>query len=145
MGCEHLLGHHDLRRPGRDGLTPVGDRPIEQPCRERRFDIGIAPLADTPFNRARSNVKLKEYAALGIPWLASPVGPYAGLGTEQGGRLVGDGEWEEALRSLIRHPLRRRRLAEAARSWAATQTIETAAPLWEATFEEAVRRTRGAS
>jgi glycosyltransferase involved in cell wall biosynthesis len=109
------------------------------------FDIGIAPLADTPFNQARSNVKLKEYAALGIPWLASPVGPYTQLGPEQGGALVPDGEWELALSSLIRHPLRRRRLAQRARAWAANQTIATAAPLWEATFEEAVRRARAPS
>jgi glycosyltransferase involved in cell wall biosynthesis len=106
------------------------------------FDIGIAPLADTPFNRARSNVKVKEYAALGIPWLASPVGPYLGLDSEQGGQLVADGDWEQALETLIRHPLRRRRLAQRARAWAAGQTIETAVPRWEGVFETAVRRTR---
>jgi hypothetical protein len=47
--------------------------PIEElVAAERMFDIGLAPLADTPFNRARSNVKLKEYAAAGAMWLASP-------------------------------------------------------------------------
>ena len=44
------------------------------------FDVGIAPLADIPFNRSRSDVKLKEYAAAGVPWLASPTGPYLGMG-----------------------------------------------------------------
>ena len=39
------------------------------------FDVAIAPLADLDFSRARSNIKLKEYAAGGAPWLASPVGP----------------------------------------------------------------------
>jgi len=29
------------------------------------FDLGIGPLADTPFSRARSNVKVREYAAAG--------------------------------------------------------------------------------
>jgi glycosyltransferase involved in cell wall biosynthesis len=109
------------------------------------FDIGIAPLADSPFNASRSNVKLKEYAALGVPWLASPVAPYAGLGSEQGGLLVEDGGWEPAVRELIEHPLRRRRLAQRAREWAKTQTIEAAATHWEAAFEDAVRRTRAAS
>ncbi len=28
-------------------------------------------------------MKLKEYAGAGAPWLASPIGPYAGLGEEQ--------------------------------------------------------------
>ncbi len=57
------------------------------------FDIGIVPLADIPFNRGRSNVKAREYAAAGVPWLASPVGSYEGLGDEEGGRLVEAGDW----------------------------------------------------
>ena len=65
------------------------------------FDVALAPLTDIPFNRARSNVKLKEYAAIGVPWLASPIGPYADMGEDQGGRLVGDDEWEEALSALV--------------------------------------------
>jgi glycosyltransferase involved in cell wall biosynthesis len=88
-------------------------------------------------------VKLKEYAALGIPWLASPVGPYVGLGEAQGGLLVQDAEWGRALGSLIEHPLRRARLGRRARAWAASQTIDFAVAQWEAAFEDAVRRTRG--
>ncbi|MGA3355030.1 MAG: glycosyltransferase [Acidimicrobiales bacterium] len=106
------------------------------------FDIGIAPLADTEFNAARSNVKLKEYAALGIPWLASPVGAYVGLGPAQGGLLVGDDGWEDALSELIGHPLRRARLAKRARAWAHDQVIGVAAPQWEHAFAAAVERTR---
>ena len=40
------------------------------PAHMEVFDIGLAVIADIRFNRTRSNVKLKEYAALGIPWLA---------------------------------------------------------------------------
>ncbi|HEY6781388.1 MAG TPA: hypothetical protein VI111_10560, partial [Thermoleophilaceae bacterium] len=58
------------------------------PDRIAAWDIGIAPLADIPFNHARSDIKVKEYAASGIPWLASPLGPYSELGEQQGGRLV---------------------------------------------------------
>jgi glycosyltransferase involved in cell wall biosynthesis len=106
------------------------------------FDIGIAPLAATRFNSARSNVKVKEYAALGIPWLASPVAPYADLGPEQGGLLVEDHAWEQALRGLIEHPLRRARLGRRSRAWAATQTIDSAVTRWEGVFECAVARAR---
>jgi glycosyltransferase involved in cell wall biosynthesis len=114
------------------------------------FDIGLAPLADTPFNAARSNVKLKEYAALGIPWLASPVGPYTELGVEQGGLLVTDDAWEHAIEGLVTSPRRRARLARRARAWARGQTIEAAAGQWESAFEAAIDRnaagaTKGAS
>ncbi|MGO9197582.1 MAG: glycosyltransferase [Acidimicrobiales bacterium] len=109
------------------------------------FDIGIAPLADSRFNAARSNVKVKEYACLGIPWLASPVAPYADLGRDQGGELVDDGEWEQALSALIEHPRRRARLGRQARDWAETQTIEIAGHRWEEAFAGAIARVRAAS
>ena len=61
-----------------------------------RFDVGIAPISpEVAISRARSSVKVKEYAAMGVPWLASPIGPYAGLGERQGGRLVADDRWFE--------------------------------------------------
>lgn len=43
----------------------------------RRWAVGLAPLADETFNLAKSDLKLLEYAALGLPVVASPVGPYA--------------------------------------------------------------------
>ncbi len=79
-----------------------------------RFDVGIAPLVDTPFGRSRSNVKVKEYAAHGIPWLASDFGPYHGLGEAEGGRLVGDDDWLEAMIALVDDRRGRKRLGEAA-------------------------------
>jgi glycosyltransferase involved in cell wall biosynthesis len=106
------------------------------------FDIGIAPLADIPFNAARSNVKVKEYAALGIPWLASPLGPYCGLGPEQGGMLVADGEWEPALMRLIEDRGARRRLGRAALKWGRSQTIERHVDRWEQAFSAAIGRAR---
>jgi glycosyltransferase involved in cell wall biosynthesis len=95
------------------------------------FDVGLAPIADTPFNRSRSNVKVKEYAALGIPWLASPIGPYAGLGADEGGRLVPDDRW---------HARGRRKLAKKALKWGRRQTIEANADVWERTLREAAER-----
>lgn len=109
---------------------------------ETRFDIGIAPLADTALNRARSNVKLKEYAAAGAAWLASPIGPYASLGEEHGGQLVPDGQWETALGALITDHQRRRSLAELGRRWAERETIGSAARIWENAFRDAVLRAK---
>jgi O-antigen biosynthesis protein len=45
------------------------------------FDVGIAPLADSVFNRLKSDIKVLEYTALGLPSIASPVGPYRALET----------------------------------------------------------------
>jgi glycosyltransferase involved in cell wall biosynthesis len=109
------------------------------------FDIGIAPIAAVDFNRGRSNVKLKEYAAMGVPWLASPVGGYEGMGEEQGGRLVPDDRWYEELERLLLDADDRSRLALRARRWAQEQTIERHAERWEQTFEDAIERARAGS
>lgn len=104
------------------------------------FDIGIAPIVDSPFNAARSDIKLKEYAALGIPWLASPIGPYAGLGEKQGGRLVPDDRWYEELDRLISDKRGRRKLAKRGLEWATRNRMEDHVDLWERALEEASER-----
>ena len=109
------------------------------------FDIAIAPLADIEFNRSRSNVKLKEYAAAGVPWLASPIGPYAGMGEKQGGRLVPDDGWHEALVRLIEKPRERRKLAKHGGRWVAGETLSKNVGAWEACLEQAVARARAAA
>lgn len=114
----------------------------ELPSTIASFDIGIAPLADVSFNRVRSDIKLKEYAAAGVPWLASPIGPYRDLGEEQGGRLVHNPFWEQRLDQLIADDRAREQLRERAVAWGRTQTIEDHAHLWESVFEDAVTRVR---
>jgi hypothetical protein len=106
------------------------------------IDIGIAPLADTAFNHARSDVKLKEYGSVGAAWLASPVGAYRERGSGEGGRLVGDAEWFDALDGLLRSGFRRRRLSRQALKWARSQTIDRHASEWEVQFTRAIERGR---
>ncbi|HEY6780233.1 MAG TPA: hypothetical protein VI111_04720 [Thermoleophilaceae bacterium] len=110
----------------------------ELPTRIRAFDVGIAPLADIPFNYSRSAIKLLEYAAAGVPWLASPVGPYATLGVEQGGRLVTNDQWYEALRWMIVKERQRKLLAENAARWAQSRTMRRATLQWEGIFSNSV-------
>jgi glycosyltransferase involved in cell wall biosynthesis len=128
----------DLRLPERYTHDPLVPFP-ELPRRIGGFDIGIAPLADIPYNRTRSDIKLKEYAASGVPWLASPVGPYRGLGEAQGGRLVPDDGWFDALDRLVTRRRERRRLARRAHAWAKRQTVDAAADRWEQLFTDAAR------
>jgi len=110
-----------------------------------QFHIGIAPLADMAFSRARSNIKLKEYAAAGVAWLASPVGPYAGMGEKQGGRLVADDGWHGALLRLVERPRELRKLAKRAGRWATGETLARNARIWTERFEEAIKRSRAAA
>jgi glycosyltransferase involved in cell wall biosynthesis len=126
----------DLELPERYEHEKQVDFP-DLPRRIGGFDIGIAPLADIPCNWARSDIKVKEYAASGVPWLASPIGPYAGLGENEGGRLVPNDGWFEALDRLVTHARERRRLAKKAKRWAKGQTIDAVAERWEQVFAAA--------
>ena len=107
-----------------------------------RADIGIAPLADIPWNQARSNVKLKEYGAAGLAWLASPVGAYRALGERHGGRLVADDAWADALDRLITRRRERRKLAKRAARWARGETIRRNVGRWLAVYEAAIAAAR---
>ena len=85
---------------------------------QQHWDIGIAPLADTPFNGCKSSIKTLDYAALGLPVLASDCAAYRGtLADGPGGMLLPDdeGAWFAALSRLVRDVTLRRRLAEGAR------------------------------
>jgi len=124
-----------------DRYTHVHNVPFPQlPDTIARFDLALAPIADVSFNRVRSNVKIKEYAAGGVPWLASAIGPYRGLGEEQGGRLVAAHEWAEALTDLVTDAQGRGALAQRAAAWGRTQTAAANVNEWEAVFAEAARR-----
>jgi glycosyltransferase involved in cell wall biosynthesis len=102
------------------------------------FDVGIAPIADIAFNRAKSNVKVKEYAAMGVPWLASPIGPYEGLGEKQGGRLVPDDRWEAELERLVTDERARRKLAKRGVKWANGERLRRNLDRWDDALRRAV-------
>lgn len=67
-----------------------------------RCDLALAPLARTDFNLRKSDLKLMEYGALGLPALASDLPVYADLGARQPGvTLVRPGDWAAALTQAI--------------------------------------------
>jgi hypothetical protein len=109
----------------------------------RQFDVAIAPLADIPMSYARSNIKVKEYAGAGVPWLASARGPYVGLGPREGGRTVEDHQWEDAVEALITSPLKRMRLRLRAQAWGRSQCIDRHAHRWADVFDAAMASAAG--
>ncbi len=103
----------------------------------RGFDLGLAPLADLPAAATRCDIKVKEYAAAGVAWLASDRGPYAPLTPKSGGLLVADDAWEPAILELSSSKWKRLQLRRCAERWARTQRIDQHVGLWEAVWQEA--------
>ena len=43
-----------------------------------KFHVGLAPLRNSPFNAAKSNIKWQEYSAMGLATIAADLAPYRG-------------------------------------------------------------------
>jgi glycosyltransferase involved in cell wall biosynthesis len=83
-----------------------------------RIDVAIAPLAKNAFNRCRSNVKLLEFAALGVPVVASAIEPYAEIEDGVTGMLARDGnDFHRKLDRLVTDEALRKKIGEAARGY----------------------------
>ena len=98
-----------------------------------RAEVGIAPLQDTLFNRAKSPIKFIEYAAMGIPTVASNVLPYSDVIDDgNDGYLVKDSEgWFNALTLCLDDKRKRLGVIEAARRKVrAEYEIKGMAGLW---------------
>jgi glycosyltransferase involved in cell wall biosynthesis len=73
-----------------------------------KIDIGIVPLNDVPFNHAKSYIKCLEYAAAGVPFIASNTPEYSFLSEHGVGRVAGSAdEWEHHVDELT-DPKKRR-------------------------------------
>lgn len=110
----------------------VGWRPIfEYPQALAQVDVGIVPLALTPFNHAKSHLKGLEMAAVGAPFVASPTDEYRWF-TAQGVGLLAERpkDWEKRLRRLLTDHGWREELSERGREVAAGHTIQGHAEEW---------------
>lgn len=83
----------------------------------RKFDVGIMPLSDSPWERGKCGYKLIQYMACGVPVVASPVGVNRQI-VDHGfnGFLASTSdEWVLALNTLIADRQLSTRMGEAAR------------------------------
>jgi glycosyltransferase involved in cell wall biosynthesis len=84
------------------------------------YDIGLAPLPDEPFYRAKTNNKFREYGACGIAGIYSRNQVYADcVEHESSGLLVANDatSWFDAIARLIEDDALRTRIQQAARHY----------------------------
>jgi glycosyltransferase involved in cell wall biosynthesis len=82
-------------------------------------DIGLMPLPDGPYERAKENYKTKIYMASGLPVVASPVGmntKFIAHG-ERGMLAATPDEWIEAILQFADSPTLRQQSGRAARQF----------------------------
>ncbi len=91
----------------------------EVPAFFARFEVGLMPLPDTPYTRAKAGFKLLQYMAAGSATVASPVGVNVELVERSGGGVLAEGaaQWEDALRALAHDRDRRAELGARGRAF----------------------------
>lgn len=96
------------------------------------WDVALAPLADTMFNRSKSDIRVVEAAALGFPAVASDVTAYhdSVVDGTTGFLVRKPSDWRRALDELLTNEDLRNRMANAAKQYARTRAVEANAHLW---------------
>jgi glycosyltransferase involved in cell wall biosynthesis len=108
------------------------------------FDIGLYPIATDEWASGKSGFKAIQYMAVGIPYVASPVGACKEIGAPRVTHFLAatKDEWVEALGNLLADKEMRRRMGEAGRHHAtehytvAVQADKLANALYEAIGRE---------
>lgn len=146
-GLRKVLDHHrdvEAHFIGPD-FTPLIRRPVRHTpwCQTTTdyyglvdFDIGLAPLAPTVFAQSKSHIKALEYAALGIPVIASDVAPYRDFVIDgvTGWLVRRDHEWGARMRELICDEAMRTEMGQKSKELAAEWTIQKGWPEWQAAY-----------
>ena len=113
----HIVGHLDIP----EDMKPYQHQIVvhdyvdwkDLPQLISRVDINLAPLVDSVFNRAKSEIKWMEAALVKVPTVASHIGAFSDMVKDgETGLLAKDGEWKEKLESLILSSDLRQELAE---------------------------------
>lgn len=117
---------------------------LEYPKNYLGIDIGCCPLADEPFNRAKSPIKAFEFAASGAAVVASPTVYGQVVKHGRTGYLAETtDEWEAALEDLLANRKRRKKFARkllevVERDW----SLENGAHHWIEAWSDIVLETR---
>ena len=143
---EHdLYFHHagasgDISFADVTGINPTRLRtspivPITEYANGFKFDIGLVPLNPIPFNEAKSNIKGLEYAASGIPFIASDTGEYRLLAEDGVGILARTADdWRAAAETLLDRHQRQQYSIRGVEVVRANWSIEARAHEWRGIY-----------
>jgi hypothetical protein len=102
-----IIKNNDVISLGRSNLNLLNSRKLDHTFNTEEYfnnltkltgSVGLIPLIDDSFNRAKSNIKALEYVSAGITPLFSPVGEYNGLGAKFNKFIKNKNEtWNDAI------------------------------------------------
>lgn len=83
------------------------------------WDIALAPVISNSFGNAKSDLKIKEYSAAGIPIVASRITPYLEASADGAQIAFADSydEWYNEIKALIKSKQKRQSIVKANKEW----------------------------
>lgn len=141
----HLAGHIDIPNELKEYSEQIVIHPFVDwrllPQLVKNVDINLAPLVDTIFNRAKSEIKWLEAGLLKIPTIASNIGSFKDMIIEgETGILVDSSEdWFEKLELLVTNGELRKKIGRNTYNYVVNNctTIQHNDELTDFLFEEA--------
>jgi glycosyltransferase involved in cell wall biosynthesis len=123
---------HFAARTGLRAVRTLPMAPVEQyPMLFKPIQVGLVPLNLCDFSEAKSYLKGLEYAASGIPFVASPTHEYRLLASEGVGRIASTpDEWRDHLTELLDPDVRQAEAERQRALVAARYHIETKGEAW---------------
>lgn len=90
------------------------------------WNIAVAPVIDNGFGNAKSDLKIKEYSALGLPIVASPVASYREASEHGAYALLANTfeEWYNIIKMLIEDTAYREEIAKENKAWSEQNWIQ---------------------
>ncbi len=121
---------------GRCRFTPW-DNDVSAYYQKIDFDVGLAPLGDSDFNRSKSWIRALEMGSLGIPIVASDVEPYRDFVIDgvTGYLVRTEEEWAARLAELVGDVEAREEMGRKAKEHAAAFTIQGNWMKWRDAYE----------
>lgn len=108
----------------------------------QRFDVGIMPLDDSPWERGKCGFKLIQYMACGLPVVGTPVGVNSEIIKDgiNGFPVRSAQDWLQAIQTLYSDPMLRHRMGQAGRTLVEEKyCIQQTAPRLANLFTSAIK------
>lgn len=106
-------------------------------------DIGLCPLVDNEFNRAKSAIKWMEYSMVGMATIASDIPPYSKVISSGNTGILckeDEKEWEDAIEKLIKSKVERHAIScQAKEEVLKNHNIETKIHLWNDAYSKLLK------
>ncbi len=131
-----IFEDHPFNPKSKVRVLPLRGDITEYPSLFGGIDIGIAPLLDNHFNRCKSDLKVIEYGAAGVPCVASDIPTYSRTIShgENGFLATTEEDWVGRLTELVEDRDLRARIGAEARKTAEARFIDKNVELWEKAY-----------